>query len=83
MDDDSWRYAPDVMSMIFFIGLEDTYTNEQLYHLKPTPGKKTVSFKRLVDTTLEIDVAKDNVAEASGSILMCAIRGGDKSKANA
>ena len=42
-----------------------------------------MSFERLVDAASEIAVAKDNVAEASGSASMSAMSGGDKSKANA
>ena len=36
-----------------------------------------------MDAASEIAVAKDNVAEASGSAFMCAMSGGDKSKSNA
>ena len=71
------------MSTIFVLGLEDTYTKEQLYQLKPETGKTTVSFERLVDAASEIAVAKDNVAEASGSVSMNAMSGGDKLKSNA
>ena len=71
------------MSTIFVLGLEDTYTKEQLYQLKPVGGKMTVSFERLVDAASEIAVAKYNVAEASGASSMCAMSGGDKTKANA
>ena len=43
----------------------------------------TVSFEKLVDAASEIAVAKDNVAEASGTLSMCAMSGGDKTKTNA
>ena len=71
------------MSTIFVLGLEDTYTKEQLYQLKPEAGKTTVSFERLMDAAPEIAFAQDNVAEASGSASMCTVSGGDKCKANA
>ena len=71
------------MSTIFVLGLEDTYTKEQLYQLKPDAGNTTISFGKLVDAASEIAVAKDNVAEASGSASMSAMSGGDKSKSNA
>ena len=69
------------MSTIFVLGLEDTYTKEQLYQLKPDAGNTTVSFGKLVDAASEIAVDKDNVAEASGSASMSAMSGGDKSNA--
>ena len=69
------------MSTIFVLGLEDTYTKEQLYQLKPEAGKTTVSFERLVDAAPEIAFAKDNVAEASGSASMCTVSVDDKCKA--
>ena len=81
-DDGTPKYGPDIMSTIFVLGLEDTYTKEQLYQLKPVEGKTTVSFERLVDAASEIAVAKDNVAEASATS-MCAMSGSDKFKANA
>ena len=80
-DNNTPRYGPDVMSTQFVLGLDDVYTMEQLYQMKPEPGKTTVSFERLVDAASEIAVAKDNVAEASGSASMCAMSLGDKSKA--
>ena len=68
------------MLTIFILGLEDTYTREQLYQLKPEEGKTTVSFETLVDAASEISTAKDNVAEASNTSL-CAMSG-DRNKAN-
>ena len=65
-DEESPKYGQDIMSTIFFLGLEDTYTKEQLYKLKPMAGKTTVSFERLVNAASEIAVAKENVAETSG-----------------
>ena len=69
------------MSTIFILGLEDTYTREQLYQLKPAEGKTTVSFEKLVDAASEISTAKDNVAEASNTSMFA--MSGDKNKANA
>ena len=66
------------MSTIFILGLEDSYTKEQLYQLKPVGGKTTVSFEKLVDAASEIAVAKDNMAEASGTLSVCAMSAGDK-----
>ena len=71
------------MSTIFILGLEDSYTKEQLYQLKPEGGKTTVSFEKLVDAASEISVAKDNVAEASGTLSVRAMSAGDKTKTNA
>ena len=71
------------MSTIFILGLEDSYTKEQLYQLKPVGGKTTVSFERLVDAASEIAVAKDNFAEASGTLSVCAMSAGDQTKTNA
>ena len=68
------------MSTIFVLGLKDTYTKEQLYQLNPETGKTTLCFERLVDAASEISLAKDNVAEASGSASMSAMAGGDRSK---
>ena len=68
------------MSTIFVLGLEDSYTRERLYQMKPDAGKSTVSFGKLVDTASEIAVAKDNAAESSGSVSMNKTSGGDKSK---
>ena len=82
-NDESPKYGPDIMSTIFVLGLEDTYTKEQLYQLQPVAGKTYVSFERLLDAASEIAVANDNMAEASSSAFMCAMSGGDKSKANA
>ena len=82
-NDESPKYGPDIMSTIFVLGLEDTYTKEQLYQLKPVAGKTYVSFERLLDAASEIAVANDNMAEASSSASTCAMSGGDKSKANA
>ena len=65
-DEESLKYGPDILSTIFVLGLEDTYTKEQLYKLKPVAGKTTVSFERLVNAASEIAVAKENVAETSG-----------------
>ena len=70
------------MYTIFVLGLEDTYTKEQLYQLKPDAGNMTVSFGKLVDAASEIAIAKDNVAEASRSASMSAMSSGDKSKSN-
>ena len=42
-----------------------------------------MSFERLVDVASKIAVAKDNMTEASGASSMCAMSGGDKTKANA
>ena len=69
------------MSTIFILGLDDTYTREQLYQLKPEEGKTTVSFSKLVDAASEISSAKDNVAEASNTSV-CAMSG-DRNKAYA
>ena len=54
MDEESLKYGPDILSTIFVLGLEDTYTKEQLYKLKP------------VNAATEIAVANENVAETSG-----------------
>ena len=56
-DDDSPRYGPDIMSTIFVLGLEDTYTMKPLYQLKPDAENTTVSFGKLVDAASEIAVA--------------------------
>ena len=79
-DDDTPKYGPDIMSTIFVLGLEDSYTRERLYQMKPDAGKSTVSFGKLVDSASEIAVAKDNAAESSGSVSMNATSWGDKSK---
>ena len=57
------RYGTDLMLIIFILCLEDTYTNEQLFQLKPEEGKKIVSFEKLVDAVSEISANNDNVAE--------------------
>ena len=51
------------MLTIFTLGLEDTYTCEQLFQFKPEEGKTTISFKKLVCSASEIPTAKANVAE--------------------
>ena len=56
------HYGADIMSTIFILGLNDTYTREQLYQIKPEEGKTTVSFVKLVAAASEISTAKDNVA---------------------
>ena len=78
-DNNTPRYGPDVMYTQFVLGLDDVYTKEQLYQMKPEPGKTTVSFEALVSAASEIAVAKDNVAEAS-TTSVCAISVGDKNK---
>ena len=50
------------MSTIFVLGLEDNYTRERLYQIKPETGKSTVKFESLVDAASEIAVAKENAA---------------------
>ena len=75
------QYGANIMSTIFILGLEDTYTRKQLYQLKPAEGKTTVSFEKLVDAASEISTAKDNVAEASNTSMFA--MSGDKNKANA
>ena len=45
------NYGSDIMSTIFIIGLEYTYTKD---HLRPVEGKTTDSFERLVDSTSDI-----------------------------
>ena len=45
------------------LGLEDTYTCEQLFQFKPEEEKTTISFKKLVGAASEIPTAKANVAE--------------------
>ena len=69
------------MSTLFILGLEDRYTKEQLYQMKPAVGKTTVSFEKLVDAASEIATAKDNETKA-GNTSMCAMSG-DKTKAPA
>ena len=53
-------YGPDLMSSIFILGLEDSYTREKLYQIRPATGKSTVDFEELVRAAGEIAVAKDN-----------------------
>ena len=52
------------MSSILILGLEDVYTCEQLFQLRPDPWKTTVEFEKLVRAASEIATAKDNCAEA-------------------
>ena len=68
------------MSTIFILCLEDTFTQEQLYQLKPEVGKTTVSFEKPMDAASEISIAKDNVVEARNTSV-CAMSG-DKNKTN-
>jgi len=37
-------YGPDLMSSIFILGLEDSYTREKLFQIRPATGKSTVDF---------------------------------------
>lgn len=52
------------MSSILILGLEDVYTREQLFQLRPDLWKTTVEFEKLVRAASEIAMAKDNCAEA-------------------
>ena len=73
-DNGTQKYCDDIMSTIFILGLEDSYTRERLYQIKPDNGKSTVRFKSLVDAASEIAVAKDNAAESMGSASMNQVR---------
>ena len=61
------NYGADLMSTIFILGLEDVYTREQLFQLKPDGELTTVSFDKLVSAASEIATAKENCAEASNT----------------
>ena len=51
------------MSSILILGLEDVYTREQLFQLRPDLWKTTVEFEKLVRAASEIAMAKDKEAE--------------------
>ena len=72
-------YSADLMSSIFILGLEDSYTKEKLFQLKPTGNNSTVAFDVLVKAASEIQEAKDNCQE-SGSSSVNQVSGGERSK---
>ena len=74
-------YGPDLMSSIFILGLEDSYTKEKLFQIRPTAGNSTVDFDELVRAASEIAVAKENCLE-SANTSVCGVSGssGEKSK---
>ena len=67
------------MSSIFILGLEDSYTKEKLFQIRPTGDNSTVAFDVLVKAASEIQQAKDNCQE-SGSSSVNQVSGGEKSK---
>ena len=67
------------MSSIFILWLEDVYTREQLFQLRPEAGKTTADFDKLVRAASEISTAKDNCAEASNTSVC--VESGDKNNA--
>ena len=74
-------YAPDLMSSIFILGLEDSYTREKLFQMRPKAGKSTVEFDKLVKAASEIATAKENCAEAI-TTSVCGTSGREKFKKN-
>ena len=62
------------MSSIFILGLEDSYTKEKLFQIRPTAGNSTVDFDELVKAASEIQQAKDNCLE-SGNSSVCGVSG--------
>ena len=74
-------YGPDLMSSIFILGLEDSYTKIKLFQIRPTAGNSTVDFDELVRAASEIAVAKENCLE-SANTSVCGMSGssGEKSK---
>ena len=59
-------YGLDIIYTIFVLGLEDSYTRERLYQMKPRGTDSTVKLDKLVDAASEIAVARDNAAESGG-----------------
>ena len=55
------------MSSIFMLGLNDPYTKDKLFQIRPTEGNSTVEFDVLVKGASEIQQAKDNCLEAGNS----------------
>ena len=73
-------YSADLMSSIFILGLEDSYTREKLFQIRPSEGDSTVRFDVLVKAASEIQQAKDNCLEA-GKSSVCGVSGsGDTPK---
>ena len=71
-------YSADLMSSIFILGLEDSYTKEKLFQIRPTAGNSTVDFDVLVKSASEIQQAKDNCLE-SGNTSVCGVSGSGSS----
>ena len=71
-------YSADLMSSIFILGLEDSYTKEKLFQIRPTAGNSTVEFDVLVKAASEIQQAKDNCLE-SGNTSVCGVSGSGSS----
>ena len=55
------------MSSIFILGLEDSYTKEKLFQIRPTAGNSTVDFDELVRAASEIAVTKENCLESANT----------------
>ena len=78
-DSGTAKYAPDLVSSIFILGLEDSYTREKLFQMRPQAGKSTVEYDDLVKAASEIATAKENCAEAVNTSV-CGMSGGEKFK---
>ena len=63
-DSKSAEYGPDLMSTMFILGLDDSYTREKLFQLRPEEGKMTVSFDVLISAARAIQQAKDTCQDA-------------------
>ena len=79
-DNKTADYSADLMSSIFILGLEDSYTREKLFQIRPTEGNSTVEFDVLVKAASEIQQAKDNCLEA-GNTSVCGVSGSGSSDA--
>ena len=77
-DNKTSDYSADLMSSIFILGLDDPYTREKLFQIRPTEGNSTVEFDVLVKAASEIQQAKDNCLEA-GNTSVCGVSGSSSS----
>jgi hypothetical protein len=53
-DSGSAEYGPDLMSSVFILGLDDSYTRKKLFQLRPEEGKTTVNFDVLISAASAI-----------------------------